>query len=139
MLSGRHPFKSTKSRKKSKQQIFKQITDDEVEMLPGFSKEASSLLSSLLKITPEEWIGFSPKDAEEIIAHPFFESVDWKSIENLEVSPPYIPFLNDEEDTSNIDWRFTENTPSNSSILGNSTNTSEIDKFSDFTYNKSLK
>jgi hypothetical protein len=50
--------------------------------------------------------------------HPFFSSIDWVELENLKVPPPYIPFLVNEEDTSNIDRRFTDNTPSESTILG---------------------
>lgn len=59
MLSGRHPFKSSRSSKKSKAQIFKEITENQIEMLPGFSEEASSLIKKLLSIDPEKRIGYS--------------------------------------------------------------------------------
>lgn len=42
MLSGSHPFKS---KRKNRKQIFNQITDNAVEMLPGFSEEAADLIS----------------------------------------------------------------------------------------------
>ena len=48
MLSGRHPFKSSKARKKSKAQMFREITEDQVEMLPGFNDASSDLINRLL-------------------------------------------------------------------------------------------
>jgi serine/threonine protein kinase len=63
MLSGTHPFKS---KRKNRQQIFNQITDEPVSMLPGFSDEASDLLTELLKIDPNERLGNSDGDADDI-------------------------------------------------------------------------
>lgn len=87
MLSGSHPFKS---KRKNKKQIFTQITDEPVAMLPGFSDEASDLLENLLKIDPEERLG-SENDAEDIKKHPFFSKIDWEKVYNKQHSPPYKP------------------------------------------------
>mmetsp|Transcript_18861 Transcript_18861/g.18533 ORF Transcript_18861/g.18533 Transcript_18861/m.18533 type:complete len:89 (+) Transcript_18861:629-895(+) len=88
MLSGSHPFKS---RRKNRKEIFSQITDKPVEMLPGFSEEASDLISGLLKIDPDERLGSSEKGVEEIKEHKFFKKVDWEKVYHREVSPPYQP------------------------------------------------
>jgi serine/threonine protein kinase len=88
MLSGSHPFKS---KRKNRKQIFNQITDEPVAMLPGFSDEAKDLLTGLLKIAPEERLGSSEKDAEEIKNHTFFSKIDWAKISTKQQSPPYKP------------------------------------------------
>lgn len=88
MLAGSHPFKS---KRKNRQQIFNQITDEPVQMLPGFSEEASDLLTRLLKIDPEERLGSSETDAEEIKSHEWFKKVDWTKIKSKQQSPPYKP------------------------------------------------
>lgn len=88
MLSGSHPFKS---KRKTRQQIFNEITDEPVQMLPGFSQEAKDLLSGLLKIDPTERLGNSELDAEEIKTHKFFEKINWKDVMAKKHSPPYKP------------------------------------------------
>lgn len=45
MLSGINPYKV---RNKNKYEKMQMITDDDIEMLPNFSKNASSLLTGLL-------------------------------------------------------------------------------------------
>ena len=88
MLSGSHPFKS---KRKTHKQIFNEITDEPVEMLPGFSKEASDLLTGLLKIDPSERLGSTEADSEEIKSHKFFEKINWKEVMLKKHSPPYKP------------------------------------------------
>lgn len=74
------------------------------------------------------------------MAHPFFNSIDWEKLEKLEISPPYIPFLVNEEDTSNIDWRFTDHVPSEKSILGRESNeTISSETFSNFSKSSDKK
>lgn len=104
MLSGSHPFKS---KRKNKQQIFAQITDEPVPMLPGFSDAAKDLITKLLKIDPKERLGSSDLDAEEVKSHEFFEKVDWDKIMAKQHSPPYKPCLEDHTDLRNIDQTFT--------------------------------
>ena len=103
MLSGSHPFKS---KRKTRQQIFNEITDEPVQMLPGFSKEATDLLSGLLKIDPTERLGSSELDAEEIKSHKFFEKINWKDVMSKKHSPPYKPWLENNVDLRNIDEKF---------------------------------
>ena len=101
-------------------------------MLPGFSPEATDLLQNLLMRNPEQRIGYSREDAQEIMDHPFFSSIDWEDLESQEVEPPYIPCLHSKEDTSNIDRKFTEETPTRSQVLGSGA--SQGDNFSDFSF-----
>ena len=104
MLSGSHPFKS--KRKTHKQIFFNEITDEPVQMLPGFSNEAADLLTGLLKIDPSERLGGSDSDAEEVKSHSFFEKINWKDVMAKKHSPPYKPWLENNIDLRNIDNNF---------------------------------
>lgn len=44
--------------------------------------------------------------------HPFFDSIEWNKLEKLEISPPYIPFIQNSED---IDSALLDPSLSNSS------------------------
>ena len=50
------------------------ITEQDVEILPGFSPRAADLLRGLLQRNPENRLGVN-----EIKAHPFFETLRWDS------------------------------------------------------------
>lgn len=41
--------------------------------------------------------------AEEVKAHPWFQSVEWKLMLEKKVKPPLIPFSESEADTRNFD------------------------------------
>ena len=41
-----------------------------------------------------------------IIAHQFFQSLDWDDVFNKKVEPPFKPTVKDEEDTGNVDKSF---------------------------------
>lgn len=41
------------------------------------------------------------------MSHPFFANVDWEKVYNKEITPPFIPQLTSETDTSCFDQEFT--------------------------------
>lgn len=47
-------------------------------------------------------------DPAQIKAHPFYASIDWTKLENLELEPPFKPQVKDDLDISNIDTMFTD-------------------------------
>jgi len=104
MLSGTHPFKS---KRKNRKEIFTEITEKPVTMLPGFSEAASDLLTGLLTIDPENRLGCSDGDASDIKNHPFFENIDWRKVLTKQHKPPYKPCLENTTDLRNIDQTFT--------------------------------
>ena len=55
MISGINPFKQMTSQgNRSRHEILKQITEHDVDILPGFSQKAASLLSGLLQRDPAQ-------------------------------------------------------------------------------------
>lgn len=60
------------------------------------SREAIDLISQLLRPNPVERLGYG--GVEEIMHHPFFNGIDWNSLDNLK--PPFCPVLKSDEDTT---------------------------------------
>ncbi len=40
---------------------------------------------------PNDRLGSGPKDVDEIMEHPFFDSIDWEALYQKKISPPYLP------------------------------------------------
>ena len=106
MISGINPFKKAFMMKKSRQEVLKQITDKDVQMLPGFSTDTKNLLHGLLKRNPDERL-----TVDQIKAHPFFASINWEQLLAREVAPPFVPPVRSNTDVSQIDTDFTSEQP----------------------------
>lgn len=62
---------------------------------------------------------FSPpvNDAEDVKAHPFFEGIDWKKLERLEIPAPFKPSVTEGTlDTTNVDEEFKRETPKDTPV-----------------------
>ena len=78
MISGLNPFKQAALQdNKSRHEILKMITDEDIEILPGFSPEAADLLSGLLQRNPDNRLTL-----EQIKEHRFFSGISWESFIN---------------------------------------------------------
>lgn len=56
-----------------------------------FSETAKDFVSKLLIKDPTQRLGYN--GAEEIMRHPFFNSIKWDEIISLKKQPPIIPLL----------------------------------------------
>jgi len=97
MLFGYPPFND-----QNKSNLFKKIVYQEPSFRgSNLSAEAQDLLKRLLKKDPKERI-----KPHEIPSHPWFKGVNFEDILNLRVTPPFKPKIKNEEDLSNIDPSF---------------------------------
>jgi len=72
----------------------------EVPIIPGYlSKDLQNLLTALLEKDPLKRLG----NAEEIKAHPWFETIDWEKMYWKKLEPPFVPFSTSVYDTRNFD------------------------------------
>lgn len=77
MISGINPFKQAAMQDgKSRHEILKLITEQDVNILAGFSPNAQSLLRGLLQREPENRL-----NVDEVKGHPFFATIDWEALE----------------------------------------------------------
>jgi len=83
MLVGLPPYYS-----KNRQEMYKRIVNDPVHIPKRLSKEAKDLLKRLLEKDPTKRIG-AKNGISEIREHPFFRGINWSSILNKQIKPPY--------------------------------------------------
>ena len=76
MISGINPFKQQAMQgQKSRHEILRSITEQDIEILPGFTRHAADLLRGLLQRDPKNRL-----TAAQIKAHPFFQSINWEEL-----------------------------------------------------------
>jgi len=94
------------------QQMYKNIAFGKVRFPKEvLSAEGRSFVKGLLNRNPKHRLG-SQNDARELKAHPFFQDIDWESLQNKKMPPPFKPHLSSETDTSNFDPEFTNTSAS---------------------------
>ena len=101
MLSGEPPFKQ-KSPKFDQNILFQ-----EVDMKDNFTKEAADIIQKFLNTDPELRLGSGDNGFKDIKAHPFFEDINWKDLENKLIVPPFVPDIEGDDDVSHFDKTYT--------------------------------
>ncbi|OJK02903.1 hypothetical protein ASPACDRAFT_50368 [Aspergillus aculeatus ATCC 16872] len=98
------------------QQMYKNIAFGKVRFpRDALSTEGRNFVKGLLNRNPKHRLG-AKGDAKELMAHPFFDDVDWKALGRKEVIPPFKPVLKSDTDTSNFDPEFTTALENNNSL-----------------------
>ncbi|CAH0474914.1 unnamed protein product [Peronospora belbahrii] len=77
----------------------RQISDKDFELMkvdwvtfsPSFSDAAISLINGLLTRDPMMRLGSGPRGADEVLTHPFFDSIDWPELLDRKMQPPFNP------------------------------------------------
>jgi len=69
--------------------------------------DAQSLLRGLLEREEFKRLGAGFTDAQEIKVHPFFSNIDWDQMLRMELKPPFVPQIK-EDDTKYFDTEFTQ-------------------------------
>lgn len=106
MLLCQSPFKGD-----DEDDIFNAIENDEVKYPINLSRQTVLVLQALLTKDPSQRLGSGPRDAEEIMEHPYFHDVNFDDVLNCRIPAPYIPEVQSEHDYSNFDKEFTSETP----------------------------
>ncbi|KAL1301691.1 hypothetical protein AAFC00_005905 [Neodothiora populina] len=89
------------------QQMYKNIAFGKVRFpRDALSTEGRNFVKGLLNRNPNHRLG-AKGDADELMAHPFFDDVDWDALGRKDIKPPFKPKLKGELDTSNFDPEFT--------------------------------
>ncbi|EAW08094.1 serine/threonine protein kinase SCH9 [Aspergillus clavatus NRRL 1] len=98
------------------QQMYKNIAFGKVRFpRDALSTEGRNFVKGLLNRNPSHRLG-AKGDAKELMAHPFFNDVDWQALARKEVIPPFKPKLKSDTDTSNFDPEFTNALENNASL-----------------------
>ena len=79
-----------------------------------FSEEAKDLINKLLVIDPKNRLGVGKDGVEKLKQHPYFKDVNWEDLEQLKVTPPFIPEIDEPNDLKYIEKTIEENKIENS-------------------------
>ena len=79
--------------------------------------QALDLVNKFLKVDPEKRLGAGEDGINEIKSHPFFKGIDWNSVKNKKLKPPFVP---EKENYDNVE------TPLS---IGNTNNNNFDDEF----------
>ncbi|KAN0004451.1 hypothetical protein ACTFIZ_010616 [Dictyostelium cf. discoideum] len=96
MMIGKPPFEH-----KNRALMQEKIISEKAKFPKFVSSSARSLINGLLTKDPTKRLGAN--GAIEIKRHPFFKSIQWRKIENKEITPPFIPSTKGIDDISNFD------------------------------------
>ncbi|TYZ61032.1 hypothetical protein PybrP1_012121 [[Pythium] brassicae (nom. inval.)] len=86
--------------------MFKNIMQAEVIYPAHISPVARSLISKLLNRDPARRLGGGPNGGRDIMAHPFYESIDWDKMLRKEIVPPFLPDVTSVDDITNVPEMF---------------------------------
>lgn len=106
MLLGKSPFRGDDD-----DEVFDAILSDEPLYPINMPRNSVSILQALLTRDPERRLGSGPKDAEDVMAHPYFDNINFDDIYHCRVAPPYVPSISSATDVSNFDKDFTSESP----------------------------
>jgi len=102
MMCGRLPFYN-----RDHDVLFELILMEELRFPAGLSREGRSLLSQLLDKNPHQRLGSSPADAKDVMAHSFFNNVNWQDVFDKKIPVPFKPQVTSITDTRYFDKTFT--------------------------------
>ena len=106
MVTSQAPFRG-----EDEDEIYDSILSDNQPYYPeNMPDDAVDLIRKLLERNPEERLGYR-RGAQEVMEHPFFDSIEWDALYKKEVVPPFKPTLRDKNDLSNFDVEFTREAP----------------------------
>lgn len=88
----------------------------------------------MLRRSPDTRLGGGADDAAPIRAHAFFRSLNWDVVLAKQMEPPFKPSLANEEDVSQFDTKFTQQTPIDSPEESSHLSRSVNEVFQGFTY-----
>ncbi|XP_076838683.1 rhodopsin kinase GRK1 [Brachyhypopomus gauderio] len=89
-IAAKGPFR-TRGEKVENKEVKKRILNDQVTYTEKFSENAKSMCESLLAKQVDRRMGFRNRSCEELRAHPFFSSINWRKLNLGILPPPFVP------------------------------------------------
>ncbi|KAK2582151.1 hypothetical protein KPH14_004511 [Odynerus spinipes] len=111
LLTGASPF-TVEGEKNTQQEISRRILKTEPPIPSHLNPTVRNFISRLLVKDPRQRLGGGPRDAKELKEHPFFRKApppfSWEALEKRQITPPFVPRIAHELDTSNFSDEFTK-------------------------------
>ena len=111
LLTGASPF-TVEGEKNNQEEISRRILKTEPPYPSHLNSTVRNFITQLLVKDPRQRLGGGPRDAKELKEHVFFRKApppfSWESLENRKITPPFVPRITHELDTSNFSDEFTK-------------------------------
>ncbi|XP_017893258.1 ribosomal protein S6 kinase alpha-5 isoform X2 [Ceratina calcarata] len=111
LLTGASPF-TVDGERNTQQDISRRILKTDPPVPSHLSPTVRDFILRLLVKDPRQRLGGGPTDAKELKEHPFFQTAPppftWDLLEKREITPPFVPRITHELDTSNFSDEFTQ-------------------------------
>lgn len=101
MLVGSSPFADHQNN--DHMVICKNIVKGVVDYPKKFNDKGKDFVSKLLVRDAHLRLGMMRAGADDVKSHPWFKSIDFEKLRNLEVAAPWVPSINNPYDTSNFE------------------------------------
>ena len=95
-------------------EMYDNILHKPLKLRPHITQNARNLLEGLLQKDKTLRLGSGKGDAQDVMLHPFFRTMDWERLYRKEYAPPYNPNVSGDLDLQHIDPEFTTENVSNS-------------------------
>jgi RAC serine/threonine-protein kinase len=92
MICGRLPFYN-----RDHEVLFELILTEAIKFPQRASSLSRSLLTGLLEKDPRKRLGGGERDAAEVMEHQFFSSIDWQTVYDRKLPPPFVPSVQADE------------------------------------------
>ena len=102
MLYGLPPFYS-----RDVAEMYENILHKPLKLRPHITPSARNILEGLLQKDKMMRLGSGIGDAKDIMAHPFFRSINWDELYNKRYEPPFNPNVKGDLDLRHFDPEFT--------------------------------
>ncbi|XP_015599737.1 ribosomal protein S6 kinase alpha-5 isoform X2 [Cephus cinctus] len=111
LLTGASPF-TVEGERNTQQEISRRILRTEPPIPGHLNPAVRNFITRLLVKDPRQRLGGGPRDAKELKEHPFFKKApppfSWEALESRQITPPFVPRIVHELDTSNFSDEFTK-------------------------------
>jgi serine/threonine protein kinase len=94
MLAGTRPFVDSNVRR-----LYRKVVEEDVVFPSSMLEDARSLIDGLLTKDQSRRLGASAGDAEDVMGHRWFGSVDWGKVIQKQCEPPFVPRARSPHDT----------------------------------------
>ena len=118
--------------------MYENILHKPLKLRAHISQSARNLLEALLQKDKALRLGSGKGDAQDIMSHPFFRTINWDKLYRKECVPPYNPNVSGELDLQHFDREFTQERVEDDTSSPSRTNEVSVsvadDTFAGFSY-----
>ncbi|XP_037931063.1 chromosomal serine/threonine-protein kinase JIL-1 [Teleopsis dalmanni] len=107
LLTGSSPFTVSAEQENAQNEISRRIQKAEPMLPSSLSETVKDFILKMLHKDPKKRLGGNNKNATEIKSHPFFKGVDWTELRSKRRRAPFVPTIEQEDDTQNFAEEFT--------------------------------